>query len=157
MPTDDRDPQFERALARQLSNASPNSACPDAETLAAFHDRTLSLPEMAHCKQHIAGCARCQETLALVEQTEDLPAEEWEHQNELIPVEQMALPQVIAKAHVGPRQNEAPLRAIPAGASSSAQTGNPRPRPNWRWLAPIGAIAASIIVLIGVHEIRNQR
>jgi hypothetical protein len=156
MPTDDRDQQFERALARHLSNASPDSACPEAETLAAFHERTLSPEEMARHKQHIAGCPRCQETLALVEQTEYLPVEEWEHQNEPEPVEQMALPQAMAESRVGLQQNQEPRLSAPVGASSSAQISKMRARPNWRWLVPVGAIAASVIVLIGVHEIRNQ-
>ncbi len=72
MPSDDREEQFERALARHLRNASPDSACPDAEILAAYHERTLSPEEMTRVKEHLAGCARCQESLALVEQSEDV-------------------------------------------------------------------------------------
>ncbi len=78
MPSDDRDQQFDRALARHLRSASPDAACPDAEILAAYHERALSLEEMAHWKTHIASCARCQETLALLEQTEPVAANEWE-------------------------------------------------------------------------------
>ena len=57
MAVDDRDPKFERALARELRGDSAQAGCPDAETLAAYHERSLSLEEMAHWKQHISGCA----------------------------------------------------------------------------------------------------
>ena len=69
MATEDRGKHFERALARHFSRASPDSACPEAEILAAYQERTLSLEEMAHWTEHIRACARCQESLALVEQT----------------------------------------------------------------------------------------
>jgi len=81
MPTDDRDKQFERALARHLSNASHAAACPDAEILAAYHERTLSLEEAAHWNQHIAACSRCQEIHSLLEETDSVPANEWEEKN----------------------------------------------------------------------------
>ncbi len=78
MPSDDRDQQFDRALARHLRSASPDAACPDAEILAAYHERSLSLEEMAHWKAHIVSCSRCQETLALLEQTDSVAANDWE-------------------------------------------------------------------------------
>src|SRR5277367_1859030 len=77
MGPDERDQQFERALGRHLRNAERDAACPDPETLAAYHERTLSLEEMARWKEHIAGCARCQEALALLEQSETALAEGW--------------------------------------------------------------------------------
>ena len=158
MPTDDRDSQLERALARHLRNASPDSACPDAETLAAYHERTLPLEEMSRYKEHITGCERCQETLALVEQTGDHPAEEWEHQNELEPVEHMALsaaPTTVTKR----ASSEKILAETPSAKSisASAKRETMPSRPPWRWIVPIGAIAASVIVWIGVNEIRMQR
>lgn len=157
MPTDDRDQQFERALARHVSNASPASACPDAQTLAAYHERTLSLEEMARCKAHITLCVRCQESLALVEQTENLPMEEWEHQNELPSVmEQMALPTsaLAARAHI--QQTPELPSAEPRVSAMPAEISKMHPRPPWRWILPVGAIAASVIVGIGVREIRTQ-
>jgi len=54
MPSDDRDRQLEKALVRHLRSDAIDAACPDAETLAAYHERTLSLEEMAQWKQHIA-------------------------------------------------------------------------------------------------------
>ncbi len=77
MPSDD--PKFERALAQHLRGGSAQANCPDAETLAAYHERNLSLEEMAKWKQHISACETCQEALALVETTENQLAEDWEN------------------------------------------------------------------------------
>src|ERR1700688_1174399 len=84
MPSDDRDPKFERALAQHLRGGSAQANCPDAETPAAYQERNLSLEEMARWKQHISACEACQEALALVEVTENQLAEDWQKQE--IPV-----------------------------------------------------------------------
>src|SRR5450755_2798268 len=78
MPSDERDRQFERALQRHLRASSADAACPDAEILAAYHERTLSPEEVAQWKEHIVACSRCQETLALVEETSPVALHEWE-------------------------------------------------------------------------------
>lgn len=155
MPNDDREKQFERALTRHLRNASPDSMCPDAETLAAYHERTLSLEEMAHWKEHIAGCARCQESLALVEQTENLHVEEWEQQNVPAPVPQAAGRSSLRATGVNLQQEE---DARPGAHVSHAAVPIRKtiPHPPWRWIVPVGALAASVIVWIGVKEIRSR-
>lgn len=157
MPTDDRDQQFERALARHLPNASPDSACPDAELLAAYHERTLSLEEMAHWKEHIAACTRCQEALALVEQSESVPAEEWEGKKDPQIVEAMALPEAALAVRANIQHSDEVL-AEPSLAAAASPTRTPklRPRPPWKLVVPVGALAASVIVFIGVREIRMQ-
>src|SRR5260221_361031 len=66
MAFDDRDPKFERALAQHLRGGAAQATCPDAETLAAYHERNLSIDEMARWKEHISACEACQEALALV-------------------------------------------------------------------------------------------
>jgi len=153
MPTDDRDRQLDRALARRLSD-SRDAACPDAEILAAYHERTLSLEEMAEWSEHIASCSRCQEALALVEESEKALAEdgkELEVEDYLgaaepsrLPEAQAALPRDSRNLKLG--------RATPqaAGARMPAKRG---PRLNWRWVAPVGALAAAVIVWIGVRDI----
>jgi Photosynthesis system II assembly factor YCF48 len=157
MAADDREQNFERALARHLRGASPDSSCPDAEILSAYHERALSRDEMAHWKEHIAACARCQETLAVVEQTDHLSAEEWEHEHVLHPVEQIA-------AAPAPRSSSA--CSVPGSASAAAQALIPeattaidkgRAHLPWRWVAPVGLAAAAVIVWVGVQEIRTQR
>ena len=77
MPGNDRDQNFEKALAGSLrsSNAAPAHDCLDAETLAAYHDRLLDPEEMAQRKTHIATCERCQEILAQLEATDGIAVE----------------------------------------------------------------------------------
>src|SRR5262245_30832529 len=86
MAPDDRDRTFEKALARHFragasgsnapagagESAPPDNPCPNAEILAAYHERLLTPEQMLSFKQHIAGCSRCQEILATLEATDDL-------------------------------------------------------------------------------------
>jgi hypothetical protein len=159
MPTDDRDRQLDRALARRLPD-SRDAACPDPEILAAYHERTLSLEEMAAWKDHIASCSRCQEALQLVEESEKPLAEDWNEQ-EVEADRGVSGTQALAVAEA---QAE-PLRArrLTAGAAALRAASEPAPRPakrgprlNWRWVAPVGALAAAVIVWIGVREVANQ-
>lgn len=154
MPIDDREQEFERALARHLRDAQ--GACPDAEILAAYHERTLSLEEMAKWKEHIAACERCQEALALVEQTEAVDSEEWKEQD-------FVVPQKAAAAAAGPRALSAGIEkrrdaAAPPFAVASSKAARPerRPRANWKWIAPIGAIAAGVMVWVGSVELQKK-
>jgi hypothetical protein len=77
MPRDDREQNFDKALARSLSSidAASGKDCLDAETLAAYHERLLDPEEMALRKAHIAGCERCQEVLAQLEATDRIAVE----------------------------------------------------------------------------------
>lgn len=86
MDQDDRERAFEQALARRLRaqdastsaaqtpamEESPN-ACPDAEALAAFHERPLPAAEMAALQEHVAGCPRCREILELLQASDATP------------------------------------------------------------------------------------
>src|SRR5437762_14130250 len=75
MPSEDRDRLFEKALARHLRTdaaAAEESACLDAEVLAAYHERLLTSEEMSAAKDHLVSCARCQEILAQLEATQDV-------------------------------------------------------------------------------------
>ena len=83
MPRDDREQNFDQALAHSLrasgdshgNDANGASDCLDAETLAAYHERLLDPEEMAQRKTHIASCERCQEILAQLEATDAIPVE----------------------------------------------------------------------------------
>jgi hypothetical protein len=83
MPPDDREQNFDKALARSLrssgaprtNDASDASDCLDAETLAAYHERLLDPEEMAQRKTHIVSCERCQEILAQLEATDVIRVE----------------------------------------------------------------------------------
>jgi len=83
MPRDDREQNFDKALARSLrssgasrgSDAHDAHDCLDAEALAAYHERLLDPEEMAQRKAHIASCERCQQILARLEATDAIPVE----------------------------------------------------------------------------------
>jgi hypothetical protein len=154
MPIDDRERPFEQALARHLRDAA-HAACPDAEILAAYHERTLSLDEMAKWKEHIATCERCQEALALVEQTESVDSEEWQEQDAVLMAQHPRATQMATRAtSLSMAADEAlPTAEVAVVESSPAM---PRPRANWRWIAPMGAIAAAVIVWLGAIEVRKQ-
>jgi hypothetical protein len=66
-PTDaDRDPAFDRLIARSLEGEADVSgrACPDADLLAAWFDRSLSASEAERIEAHASACAVCQQILA---------------------------------------------------------------------------------------------
>lgn len=148
MPLDDRDAKFEKALSGHF-----RAECPDAETLAAYHERALATEEMIRWKKHIAGCGACQEILAQLEITEHLPLETNEavHAFEMAPEAQRELARTrslavgrpgqaadLGQAMARPRAAEMPKRAAP-----------------WRWAAPVGAIAAGLLVWLTVHDMRE--
>src|SRR5271167_223165 len=91
MAPDDRDRNFEKALARHLrSSASSDGGanalagvpaerkvelCPDPEILAAYHDGALSSEERNLWKQHVLGCDSCQIVLAHLATPLEIPAD----------------------------------------------------------------------------------
>jgi hypothetical protein len=96
--TTDRDQSIERLLRRARSShqQAPNH-CPDAETLAALADDTLTAPARREVEAHVADCDRCQAlTAAMVraetsagaladETTEEVPAWRRRALNWLVP------------------------------------------------------------------------
>jgi hypothetical protein len=123
MPLDDRERSFENALARHLRPEAPRAACPDSETLAAYHERSLAPEQMTSLQAHVSDCARCQEIIALLQATDEIP----------VAAPNMAQPQA-AGAKSG-------IRALPAR------------RPMlWRWVAPAGALAAALLVWVAIRE-----
>ena len=144
MALDDRDRNFEKALARQMrTNASEAFDCPDAETLAAYHDRMLSPEEMTAQKSHIAACPRCQEILATLEITEAIPsgAEDSEKIFEKPTVE------VLGKAV-----------AMAATSAKSASVREMSKRKTYlRWAVPAGAIAAGLLIWVSLDSSRKAK
>lgn len=145
MPSDERDRQFERALQRHLRGGAPDEACPDAETLAAYHERTLSLEEMARWKQHIGGCVRCQETLALVEETSSVELPEWEEATRSQGTQAFGN---LAKMPAAPRQMQ---KEEMAGAAT-AVAERVAARSSWKWIGPLGALAAGLLIFVVARE-----
>jgi Photosynthesis system II assembly factor YCF48 len=152
MPSDDRDPKFERALAQHLRGGSAQASCPDAETLAAYHERNLSLEEMSQWKQHISACEACQEALALVETTENQLAEDWEERE--IPVLEAASIQGAHAPNIPMRSARASASTAPPLAATPVDIRRRRRPALLRWAIPLGAAAAGVLVWIGIHEQR---
>jgi hypothetical protein len=164
MGHDDRDRSFEKALAQQLRSSAQagvqNTACPDAETLAAYHERQLSLEELSSWKTHLMACARCQEILVHLELTDNLPVGGGE---EVLAQENVLGLTVPQRANISPAAREMPRAAAslplqapaspsPAVAARATVATLPPPRAHWRWTAPVGAIAAGLLVWIVLHE-----
>jgi hypothetical protein len=139
MAPDDRDRAFEKALARQLrssassspdANAFPGAPqdpcsefCPDPETLAAYHDGSLSSEERNLWKQHVVSCDHCQLVLAHLATPLDIPV------------------------HLETNENVPVMRQpAPMARPSPAHTLR------WLWLVPAGAIAATLIAWVSLQE-----
>ncbi len=151
MGLDDRERNFEKAMARELRADSLNGLhCPDAETLAAYHDRMLSPEEMSAQKSHIASCARCQEILATLEVTEGVAAETNQPENVVAARAEKALSAV----HAGPVFSQPPATARLATPSPNVRA-MPKPKPYLRWVVPAGAIAAGVLVWVAMNQSWN--
>jgi hypothetical protein len=121
-----RDRRREETLARRVGDALDQLAhrdadeCPDAELIAAYHEKSLQPDEIARCENHFAICGRCRKILAVLAAAVEAPLSEQE------------------VAHLG---------KLVAAARASAQTSPPRSEPirlRWRmrWLAPALGVAA---------------
>jgi len=127
MPLDDRERSFENALARHLRPSGSAGACSDAETLASYHEQSLEPGVMASLKAHISECARCQQILAQLQATDEIPL-----------ASDIASPETAA-AKPG-------VRVMPARRPTLL-----------RWVAPAGALAAGLLVWVAVHENKLDR
>jgi hypothetical protein len=161
MAREDRERNFEKALARNLRSDRPagagTHACPDAELLAAYHERSLSLQEVISWKEHIAGCSQCQELLAQLEATDEisLDANREEYKGHDVPVVSQPDPAVLTPVSA---LASAPAPAPTFAHSKWAERRRMLRRPaNWRWLAPAGAIAAGLILWVAFHENSSDR
>ena len=157
MAPDERDRRFDKALARHLRSAAPageaaglpavpasqGGSCPDSETLAAYHERSLLPEELNSCKEHIVGCAKCQNILAQLEATDEISLQAAERE-EIVARNVEAFP-----AAPAPGQSQRAAGAVPPKKSRRALLLRGA---RWEWLAPAGAIAAGLLVWIALHE-----
>jgi hypothetical protein len=156
MAPDERDRSFDKALARHLRSAAPagesvrtpavpgsrGGECPDSETLAAYHERSLFPVQLNSLKEHIVGCAHCQAILSQLEATD-----------------QISLP-AAERGEAVTKQPEPLLAAAHLETARAAEAAPPKKSrrvlllrgARWQWLAPAGAIAASLLVWIATHE-----
>jgi hypothetical protein len=156
MAPDERERIFDKALACHLragraSRESANSParesglageCADAETLAAYHERSLLPEEMNSWKEHIVGCANCQTVLAHLEATDAIPLEAAEEET------------VLARGESALRGSASSQGqpATPATLSKKSRRVLLLRGARWQWLAPAGALAAGLLVWIALHE-----
>src|SRR2546430_3467166 len=124
MAPDERDRRFDKALARHLRSAAPSGeagalpvvpasesgACPDSETLAAYHERSLLPEEMNSWKEHIVGCGRCQAILAELEATDSISRQVSEKEEEVV---RAAAATAATVGEASPPRKEAPV-TLPA-------------------------------------------
>ncbi|HEV1993399.1 MAG TPA: hypothetical protein VGR03_03615, partial [Candidatus Acidoferrum sp.] len=167
MAPDERDRSFDKALARHLRSAAPageaaglpeipasrSGACPDSEMLAAYHERSLLPEQLNSLKEHIVGCANCQNVLAHLETTDEISLQAAQ-QDEVLAVKE-------SEPVTAARNLESFSAAAAPGRSQSA-AGAALPKRSrrllllrgarWQWLAPAGAIAAGLLVWIALHE-----
>ena len=153
MPAEDRDRLFEKALARHLrGGAGDDSACPDAETLAAYHEGSLSAEEMSAARKHSAWCARCQEILAQLEATQSVS----ESRNQ---EDQLVAAGAVARAKNGEvsREASAPSDATRTRKEAESAVAHFPTKKKWllRWAAPAGAIAAGLLLYLSFRDFRS--
>ena len=132
-------------LVRDLRVRARDLHCPESDTLAAYHERSLLPEEMNSWKEHIVGCARCQAILAELEATDSIPLQVSEKDE--IPLPAAVMPAAVAGQAA--KEGTAKLPAKSRVASISR-------RVRWQWLAPAGAIAAGLLVWVAWHESRTQ-
>jgi hypothetical protein len=143
--------------------------CLDAEVLAAYHERALGGAEMILCKEHVASCGRCQGILALLESTEDVTISHEGTGRDALGYEREGIPllmaartrrtEALSSAVEEPRaeasREPAVLASVPAkSAAAQAAASASRKRMGRAvayWVAPLGAIAAGLLVWVGVQ------
>jgi hypothetical protein len=156
MGHDDRDQNFEQALTRHFRAAGGDGAtnahvagCPDAEMLAAFHERMLPGQEMDATKEHVVGCSRCQAVLALLETTDEI---ELRDEQEKVLTMSAAVPVSSARSDVEVTSDpNAAARSLYRAKEPRDISRGQRPR-IWQWVAPVGAMAACLLIWIAVRE-----
>src|SRR5438132_3612634 len=156
MAPDERDRSFDKALARHLGaerssqdSASPSSResagigeCPGPETLAAYHEHSLLPEEMNSWKEHIVGCANCQTVLSHLEVTEAIPLQA--AGEDIVLAREESVQKVAASSQRQP--------AVPAILPKQSRRARLLRGTRWQWLAPAGALAASLLVWVALHE-----
>ncbi|MGB2624748.1 MAG: hypothetical protein WBL56_19395 [Candidatus Acidiferrum sp.] len=146
MALEDRDRNFEKALARHLrSSASPGAhasahagssaeACPDPEILAAYHEHSLSPDELSLWKSHVVSCNNCQFVLAQISATDKIAL--------AAPPPELSFP------------IDEPASSRKQRSQDSRFIDRERRPSSWRWvlLIPAGAIAAGLVAYISLRE-----
>src|SRR6267154_4350199 len=153
MPAEDRDRLFERALAQHLRDdaSAGNSACLDAEMLAAYYEGVLSEEGTSAAKNHLVSCPRCREIVA---QLALMQSSELRNQED----------ELVAAALLRPKNNQvyeetsAPRVSTRAAKETQSRVAHFPTKKKWllRWAAPAAAIAAGVLLYVGARDFRPQ-
>jgi hypothetical protein len=154
MPAEDRDRLFERALAQHLRDdaGGGDSACPDAEMLAAYYESALSEEETSAAKNHLVSCRRCREIVAQLAAT--LSVGELRNQED----ELVAGALLRAKNDEVYEEASAPRVSTRAAKETEFRVAHFPTKKKWllRWAAPAAAIAAGVLLYVGARDFRSQ-
>ncbi len=149
----EEDKRFDKVLGGFLVNDLRIRAgalhCPESDTLAAYHERSLLPEEMNSWKEHIVGCGRCQAILAELEATDSISRQVSEKEEEVV---RAAAATAATVGEASPPRKEAPV-TLPAKPRVTPISRGVR----WPWLAPAGALAAGLLVWIAWHENRTPQ
>jgi hypothetical protein len=173
MGNEERERKFEQALERHLRRniASARNeadahadvrdemeatvACPDAATLAAFHEGMLPSAEMDAGKEHIGSCSRCREILMQLEATDEIPLEVGAENN--LKPRASVLSTGALYVDYASKQTPSLTMTAPASALKAPQDiSRGRGFKTLRWAAPAGAIAAGLLIWFVARDSRVQ-
>jgi hypothetical protein len=131
MPPRDDDKAMDGLLRRSLArDVAAGNACPGADILAAYCERSLDAEEMARHEQHFSECSRCRVELAAIFRAGSAAE---------IPVAEETMKTVA----------EGPQAMAMSPAATHAPDKPARPgKFDWRWLAPV---AAAILVVVFIY------
>ena len=132
MPPRDDEKAMDGLLRRSL--ARDTGACPDPDILAAYSERSLAADELAHFELHLSQCTHCREQLAAIFRAQSLTETPRERE--------------FAVA-----SSTAPRLAVRAAASTTAAKERRAAFRllDWRWLAPVAALAI-VVVFVYRHD-----
>jgi hypothetical protein len=135
-----RDTALARLLAEafesqsKLAGQAKDSACPDAEVLAAYAEQGLAKEEAARWEIHFADCNRCQKIIAVLAASgEELTEAEIKQFGSLVATSSARLP----------------------AAGATAATISRRPT-LVRWLAPAVGVAAAVVVWFALRPVLRR-
>ena len=125
---------LEEALESKRSGDAQNSACPDAEILAAYAEHGLEEQEASRWEIHIADCGRCQEIIAGVLSAENLET-----------------------AELGERENVASAPVIRKPAERPGAREISRWPGLWRWWVPALGLATAMVLWFALRPALSTR
>jgi hypothetical protein len=154
MPAEDRDRLFERALAQHLRDdaGAGDSACLDAEMLAAYYEGGLAEEETSAAKNHLVSCPRCREIVAQLAVTQSV-SQLRNQEDELV-----AAGLLRSKSGEVYEEASAPTVSTRAAEKTESRVAHFPTKKKWllRWAAPAAAIAAGVLLYVGARDFRSQ-